>query len=518
MRARIAALTRAERWAPEKIAYFQEHRRRWERGEVKLRDYVAGFRETAQGMVPRWYAPPLGDRVAVDKAALFEMLGYRPTDPACRFHASLAKVKVFSGGAGAGKSKSAAMDALPVVLTPGTVTWLVAPQYEIARYEFDYILEALRHPCWGGEFAEMMKAENGGALLNSPKQGRMYLKLWWPEWEKVSICEVKTAKSEEALLGVELAYAILCEGSQLKREVIENKLLMRMFRGGGVMSVPSSPNGMGWLAEWYEKGIGGDAMYFATNADSRMNPLNATDERLEELRIWSDGLSDTDFNEQVAGRPQARHGNVYSEFDVSIHCDPWEPDWPKPSWPVARAIDFGYTDPFCCLWAAFDEDWNAYFFHEYYVTRRLTDDHVRAIAAFEGAEVLEPDAGHPYLRMTRGTKVRVSLPTVCDWDASQRAALSRAGVGPLRMAQKDISSGIEAVSAALRITGQGKPRLFIDRRRCPNLVREMLRYEWGDQEDSKPKPDQSDHACDAARYLIRTLSRQAAYPQIVRIG
>ena len=61
-----------ERWTPEKVAFFKEHRDRWLRGELKLSDYGRGFKRTKKGLVPVWYAEPLGSRVAIDKAKVFD--------------------------------------------------------------------------------------------------------------------------------------------------------------------------------------------------------------------------------------------------------------------------------------------------------------------------------------------------------------------------------------------------------------------------------------------------------------
>jgi hypothetical protein len=507
-----------DRWRPEAIAHFRRHRQMWLDGLIRLENFAKGYKSTKKGIFPKWFETPLGERVLPDKAKIFEQIDYKPSAPACEFHSALARVKVFSGGAGAGKSLSAAMDSLPVVMTPGTTTWLVAPQYSIAQYEFDYIHEALLKPCWEGLFAEMMHPDNGGRYVNQASNGKMLIKLWWPEWEKYSVVEVRTAKSEDSLLGVSLDYCVLCEGSKLKRETIENKLLMRMFRGGGVLSVPSSPSGMGWLAEWYQKGLAGEKFFFATNSDTRMNPLYATEEKLEELREWSDEMDEADFNEQVGGKPQARHGNVYPGFDPYIHCDAWEPDWPKKSWPVCRVIDFGWTDPFVCLWVAFDEDWRAYVFGEIYQTQLHLDDAARAIAEFEGVKVSEPTPERPYLKLIgKGVKVNVTLPTVVDWDAGDRMELQRMGVAPQRLANKDIDTGIKAVNRALRIAGDGKPRIYINRKQCPNTVKEITSYEWS-EDDNKPKPKQADHGLDCIRYAVRTLSRQAAFPKIAAVG
>lgn len=492
-----------ERWAPEKVAFFEKHALLWNDGRIKISNYVEGYKQTRKGVMPKWYADPLGLKVLPDKAQIFEKVGYRPSDPACRFHASLKKIKVFSGGAGAGKSLAAAMDALPIIMTPGTVTYLIAPNYSIGQFEFDYIWGALNHDVWGGFFHDMAQSENGGRYTNQAGNGKMQIKLYWPEYKQHSLVEVKTAKNEDAILGVSLDMAILCEGSKLKKTLIDNKLRMRIFRGGGIMLAPSTPSGMGWMSDWYTKGIANHKLYFATNADTRMNPTYVNKTSFQDLKDLTEDMDDYDFNEQVGGKPMSRFGNVFKDFDPNIHCD-WDPSWPKPSWPVCRGIDFGYTDPFVCLWVAFDEDWRAYVFGELYETKMLIDDAVRGIAEFEGLKVTEPTPQVPWIKVRGpGSKVNVTLPTVVDWDAGDRANLTRSGITPQRMAVKDISVGLKAVNGGLRLAGDGRPRIYIKADSCPELIREVSMLEWGEG-DSKPKLGQSDHACLDGETLIAT--------------
>jgi len=72
-------------------------------------------------------------------------------------------------------------------------------------------------------------------------------------------------------------------------------------------------------------------------------------------------------------------------------------------------------------------------------------------------------------------------------------------------AKKDIHLGIEAVQAALKIQGDGKPRLFIFKN-CHNTIKEITGYKWSEGteiKDAKDKPLQvNDHACDCLRYAV----------------
>ena len=72
-------------------------------------------------------------------------------------------------------------------------------------------------------------------------------------------------------------------------------------------------------------------------------------------------------------------------------------------------------------------------------------------------------------------------------------------------AKKDIHLGIEAVQAALKVQGNGKPRLYIFND-CKNTMREMAGYKWAEGTDKKDAKDEpmklNDHTCDCIRYAI----------------
>jgi phage terminase large subunit len=72
-------------------------------------------------------------------------------------------------------------------------------------------------------------------------------------------------------------------------------------------------------------------------------------------------------------------------------------------------------------------------------------------------------------------------------------------------ANKDIHLDIEAVQAALKVQGDGKPRLFIFEN-CFNTIREIASYRWAEGTEIKDAKDEplkiNDHCCDCLRYAI----------------
>lgn len=484
------------RHPPELMAYFIEHARRWRNGEIRLVDFLESYHQEPSGELrPLWYPEPLGARVLVDKAALFDMLGYRPSEPACRAHASLAKVRVFSGGARAGKSRWAGFELLPLLLTPDTRIWIVAPEYEQGRKEFEYLQTCIENDEIRKDFGTMIK---GGRVANNPKNGDMEIRLNWGDAGE-SFVKVKSAERPTSLLSEELDAVCVVEASQIREVIWSRYLQMRLTNRQGIAIFPSSPDGTGWYHDLYQAGLNAEPRMFSINADSRMNPTLS----LDEIAFWTDSrrMSDEDFEEQVRGRPTPKHGRVYRLFDKATHVDPWRSDWPLPSWQRGRAFDFGYQDPYVVLWIARDTQGSFYVYREFYRSHVLTNDVVEHISKVEGWETARDD--HEQLTMIGrgGTREWMNLASVADWDAAERADLRARGIAT-RKARKDILPGIRTVSEFLRVQGNGKPRVFISPK-CTHLIRELQTYQWGAHAEPV---DADNHAPDALRYFLHTLA------------
>lgn len=195
------------------------------------------------------------------------------------------------------------------------------------------------------------------------------------------------------------------------------------------------------------------------------------------------------------GRWVSAEGTVYA-FDPRIHVI--EPFAIPAAWTRLRGIDFGFVNPFVCLWVALDGDGRAYLYRELYRTQRTVAEHAARIKALSGQEVYEA--------------------TLADHDAEGRETLQQAGVFTLP-AQKAISVGIQAVEARLAVAGDGRPRLFVFRgalverdeslaeRHLPVCTeQEFDAYSWPKASDGRPikevPVDLHNHGMDALRYVI----------------
>lgn len=188
------------------------------------------------------------------------------------------------------------------------------------------------------------------------------------------------------------------------------------------------------------------------------------------------------------GRWVNAEGAVY-EFDAALHLvDAFAvPD----GWKRYCAIDFGYTNPFVCLWIARDDDGRLYVYRQLYMTQRTVRAHAAQIAKYSEGEQYEA--------------------TVADHDAEDRATLAECGIETIA-ARKEISPGIQAVQERLARAGDGKPRLFVmrgglvevdealrERHKPISLEEELDVYVWPKDAAGKALKEapvkENDHAC-----------------------
>ena len=177
-------------------------------------------------------------------------------------------------------------------------------------------------------------------------------------------------------------------------------------------------------------------------------------------------------------------GAVYDEFDeeIHVHKGPMPAGWQD--WNRVRGIDFGYANPFVCLWGAIDHDGCLWIYREWYKSQMTCRAH---------AEIIKKQETGPFKW------------TVADHDAEDRATLQECGIFTIP-AIKDVERGIQAVKDRLKVQGNGRPRVMICEC-CVETIGEFYDYSWGPaptEKNAKEEPVKDRDHCLIAGTMITT--------------
>jgi len=193
--------------------------------------------------------------------------------------------------------------------------------------------------------------------------------------------------------------------------------------------------------------------------------------------------------EMLCERP-SRENVVFDEFEAATHVRQLDYD---PNLPLYRALDFGFVNPFVCLWIQVDEKNVVRVIDEYVRSRATIDVHAeemkRRTPVEEGcvaATFCDP-AGKSVNDVT-GTSVVRELRTL--------------GIAT-RFRRSGILEGIELIRRSLR-AGDGKSRLLISPG-CQRLIEAMQCYRYPENSRASELPLKDglhDHPIDALRYFF----------------
>lgn len=244
-----------------------------------------------------------------------------------------------------------------------------------------------------------------------------------------------------------------------------------------------------WLiSEIIEKCDSGDPNYYYQCFPSWANPANPQ-EAIDEARKR---LPPHEFTMFYEGKFTGRPGQVYPEFNQCIVND--EDFNPHGIAGYCAGLDFGGNDPNCFLVGLLDLKDVLWVFHEHY---KPNED---VLSLFDVLNTFNKN-------LKNSTTYNLNF-IACDHRPELISGLRRIGL-PARRVKKGINSiatGINLVNARIR---SGRLKIL---RRCENLIKEGGKYVYpmanGVAIGEKPLQTCSDHALDAARYLISHIDRK----------
>ncbi|MBL7215074.1 MAG: hypothetical protein ISS71_05295 [Phycisphaerae bacterium] len=194
-------------------------------------------------------------------------------------------------------------------------------------------------------------------------------------------------------------------------------------------------------------------------------------------------------SEMLCLRPNLEN-SVFAEFDPDVHVRPVPYN---PALPLYRAMDFGFTNPFVCLWIQVDGAGVVRVIDEYVQSRMRIAEHAVVLkgrtpcAESQVAGTFGDPAGAGHDGVSGSSEIK---------------ELARAGIR-VKYRCSRILDGIEKIRAHLR-AGDGSHRLIVDPG-CKHLIEAMRCYHYPDAKvpSELPKKDgRYDHPIDALRYFF----------------
>lgn len=240
-----------------------------------------------------------------------------------------------------------------------------------------------------------------------------------------------------------------------------------------------------WVYEFFYKDADKNADRIHFDATSKEN-IFLPEDYLQDLEKYDDAY----YRRYVMGQWGDLEGLVYKNWSRPVHVIP--PFEIPSGWERVRGIDFGFTNPFACLWMAFDYDGRAYIYDEHYLKQTIIREHAKII----------------------NNKKENYAVTYADPEAANEIAeLKDYGIQCIP-ASKDKILGIQTVQEYLKVKADGKPRLFVFEN-CVNTIREFELYRWridkGKKNPSEEPLDKDNHTCDVARYILFSRSKSVDF-------
>jgi len=218
----------------------------------------------------------------------FKKVGYDPSPGQREFHESRARFRVMAAGTRFGKSYAAAKEICPRLLLPGEQGWIVGPTYRLGEKEFRYVWEDL---------VINLKLPTARAN-NNLNLGDMYIEFPWGAWVRVM-----SAEKPANLLGEELDFVVLAEGSQIKEQVWTRYLRGRLVSRRGFMIANTTPNEQdGLIWPMFQKGQDRRIKEYWSGQYGSAEGKTVTAEEVEAVRqeLIAQGRED-EFREQYLG-------------------------------------------------------------------------------------------------------------------------------------------------------------------------------------------------------------------------
>lgn len=414
---------------------------------------------------------------------------YKPlTDTHAKFHFSQKRVRWLFGGNQSGKTYTNMMDLAMTALEihpfrqviPGGIHWAATESWDQVRDVLwhDYLMNFI--PPW-----QVSDIQYG--------QERVPKKIMLLNGHTIEFKAFNQGRSLFQSRKIDTFHG----DEQCHRDLqgIFQEIQARMLVKNGYISWSLSPIiPQPYLEDRIDDLPGTDDIFFVNlnwNRKSRGGYID--DDRVDELiNDWAEEVQAT----RVEGKFSSFFGAVYKGFNKKVNViKPF--DIPS-DWPRYRGFDFGFTNPFACVWLTKNPDKNIwYVYREYYKAKTGIREHIARVKRLSGREVYTASYADPE-------------------NAEDRSELRKAGIPTLK-AKKNVARGIELVQSKLKQV-EGKARLYICSN-CPHTIKEFVLYKYATPTSNREASDvpipKWDHTLDAIRYVIYTIERKRKKGRVI---
>ena len=200
------------------------------------------------------------------------------------------------------------------------------------------------------------------------------------------------------------------------------------------------------------------------------------------------------YDRRIKGLWVAAEGLVFPNFYRHTHVI--EPFRIPDDWQRIRGIDWGFQNPFTCVWFAVDNDGRMYMYHEYKKANTLLKDHARYINNF--------------VELSKTKVPIVADRTIADHDPQDAAEMVEHGIYSQPAIKDDKRYSIQKLAERMVIQPDGKPRFMIFNT-CTEAIKEFEQYVWQPKKEGQPYKEEpikeNDHIIDPTLYVCRALDK-----------
>ena len=270
-------------------------------------------------------------------------------------------------------------------------------------------------------------------------------------------------------------------------------------RCGEIFGTMTPLKGLTWVYDEIYLNKKNDSEVWHENISWQDNPfLNKS-----EIKKLMSEMSQDELDTRCNGNFAFSGGMVYSNFDENLNVV--EPiDIPRELFDNI-SIDPGFRNALSCHFYARDTDGNVFVIAEHYAENMTIEEHAKAIWQIAERLGWPKDYDGKLCALIDSAGLQKTL-------ASQKSVVDlfyEFGIKTNPNVKKELLPGIQKVKKYI-CDANGDRRLFIFKN-CPNLIREIKSYFWGD-DDVPIKKD--DHCLDELRYYIMNIRDDSTNPRL----